>query len=429
MSRTTVLDVRAAESSEDLAASAIDAPLAGDERADWTLDVRGWAVGRERRAVAAAALHDGLPVWRVPVDVERPRIAAATLAARDARIGFHALGSTLRLAAEFELEVRAVLDDDRTATIGRIRGRRAPLRTAFAPHRNPVMITTLGRTGSMLLMRLLSAHPEVLVYRPHRFEQRVASYWADLLLTLAEPSSFIRQIAPPGDVDDPAWWLGRDAPVPWGLKDAPVQEWLGGEAVEALAATCQARIEQLYDRIAATTNAGDATLFAEKCNLRAAALLSELYPEGRELFLVRDFRDMVTSIIAFNAKRGVQGFGRAGARDDTEYVRSLGGWAAALARAWERRRTRAHLVRYEDLVLKPEHTVGEVLRYLEVDSTGAIVSAMLDHLREELPELAQHHTSESPRASVGRWRRELDPELARLCARSLGPALSAFGYE
>ena len=48
--------------------------------------------------------------------------------------------------------------------------------------------------------------------------------------------------------------------------------------------------------------------------------LAELYPDSREVFLVRDFRDMVSSILAFNAKRGARGFGRAAAETDAGYV-------------------------------------------------------------------------------------------------------------
>ena len=144
--------------------------------------------------------------------------------------------------------------------------------------------------------------------------------------------------------------------MPWPLRDEAVQEWLGGEAVEALADGRQQRIDALYEHIAATTGGSDEPFFAEKSNLRVSSVAAELYPNGRELFLVRDFRDMVCSVLAFNEKRGVTGFGRAEASSDMEYVERLGGWAASLMRAWERRRERAHLVRYEDLVLDPERS-------------------------------------------------------------------------
>ena len=89
------------------------------------------------------------------------------------------------------------------ASIGSIVAERAPLQTSFKPRRQPIMITTFGRTGSMLLMRLLSSHPEILSYKPHRFEQRIVSYWIDALLTLSSPVSFLRGVAPQAGADPP----------------------------------------------------------------------------------------------------------------------------------------------------------------------------------------------------------------------------------
>ena len=169
-------------------------------------------------------------------------------------------------------------------------------------------------------------------------------------------------------------------------------------------------------------------LFAEKSDLRASNLLTELYPGSRELFLVRDFRDMVSSILSFNAKRGVQGFGRGNATSDVDYVASLGDWANRLVRAWERRRDSAHLVRYEDLVLDTERALSELLAYLGVDSGTQTVAAVREALEGDLPELSAHATSEEPSASVGRWRTDLAPGLVEECERSLRPALDAFGY-
>jgi hypothetical protein len=38
-------------------------------------------------------------------------------------------------------------------------------------------------------------------------------------------------------------------------------------------------------------------------------------------------------------------------------------------------------------------------------------------------------TSETPEGSIGRWRRDLEPELAEACEEAFGGALEAFGYE
>jgi Sulfotransferase family len=427
--RTRVLEVTQTSALGALAGGAIDRPAAGDERADWALDVRGWAVAQDGPVAAVRAVHDGTVLWEVPLAVDRPQRAAEHPQAGSDTVGFYAVQGVLGLPPRHELEVRAVLRDGKDAPIGSIVAERAPLRTGFEPRRQPILITTFGRTGSMLLMRLLVSHPDVLSYKPHRFEQRIASYWIDALLTFADPTSYLRGVAPQAGVDDPMWWLGNAAPMPWPLRDEEVQEWLGGEAVEQLAAVAQERIDALYERIAADLGATDERFFAEKSNLRVSCVGTELYPDGRELFLVRDFRDMVASVFAFNRKRGVSGFGRAKAGSDMEYVERLGRWVASLARAWEQRRDRSHLVRYEELVREPERALDSLLRYAGIDARPETIGTMLDGLSDDMPELREHKTTASPQSSIGRWRADLDPEVAAACERAFGPALALFGYE
>jgi hypothetical protein len=416
--RTKVLEVTHAPDPGALAASAIDRPTAGDERADWTLDVRGWAIGEDGPVTAVEGVHEQTVIWRVPPVVDRPEVAARFPQAGSDTIGFYALPSVLALPPRHLIEVRAVIGEHAKAPIGSIEAERATLRTTFEPRRQPILITTFGRTGSMLLMRLLSSHPDVLSYRPHRFEQRIVGYWIEILLGLSDPASYLRAITPQAD-----------APTPWPLHDEAVQEWLGGEAVEALAEICQQRIDALYETIATATGSTHERFFAEKSTPDVSSLAAELYPEGRELFLVRDFRDMVCSMLAFNEQRGVSGFGRAGADSDMEFVETLGAEATALARAWERRRERAHLVRYEELVLDPARALAGLLDHVGVDSSPDTIRGMLDRLEEDIPELRDHATSDSAQSSIGRWRTDLDPALATACEAAFGQALELFGYE
>jgi hypothetical protein len=431
--RTKVLEVTHATELGALAGSAIDRPTAGDERADWALDVRGWAVAEDGPVTAVEGAHEGTVLWRVPLVVDRPQVAARFPQAGGDTVGFYALPSVLALPPRHVIELRATIGDRATAPIGSIVAERAPLTTTFEPRRQPILVTTIGRTGSMLLMRLLSSHPDVLSFKPHRFEQRIAGYWIEALLTLADPASYLRGVTPqtsarPG-VEDPMWWLGIDAPTPWPLRDEAVQDWLGGEAVEALAETFQQRIDTVYETIARVTGAAREPFFAEKSTPRISSVATELYPNGRELFLVRDFRDMVSSILAFNEQRGVSGFGRAEADSDVDFVNTLGAQATALANAWKRRRDRAHLVRYEDLVLDPAHVLVDLLDHVGVDSRPETARAMLGQLEEDIPELREHATSDSAQSSIGRWRTDLDAELAEACERAFGPALELFGYE
>jgi hypothetical protein len=147
----------------------------------------------------------------------------------------------------------------------------------------------------------------------------------------------------------------------------------------------------------------------------------------REVILVRDFRDMVASMFAYNAKRGREGFRRDSVTSDAEYVvKQVKGSVSGLAAAWSARRDRAHLVRYEDLIRDPEATVASLLRYLGLDesATGAMVSALV----ARAPETEWHRTTPDPGASIGRWRQDLAPEVRRACEEELASELRAFGY-
>lgn len=411
-----------------LAGGGIDVPEPGATRATYDLEVRGWAVGRRSPAVAVELVHEDLVLGSAPVEIARPHLAARhpTTGAGD-DIGFRAQIGLLRVPAEFELALRAVTEDGERAPLARLRGRRSEIRTGFDPSLQPLMLTTLGRTGSMMLMQMLEAHPEILVYRPFRYEQRVASYWLEVLLALSEPASYFRQIAPAGSLDDRHWWLGEDGATPSGLRDEQLQRWMGSGAVRELAEVSQARIDRLYQQLAGGLDAP--SFFAEKYALDLSHLVWELYPGAREVFLVRDFRDMVCSIIAFNEKRGATGFGRGAAASDLDYVKSLGRWASQLERSYARRSDRSIVVRYEDLVLEPAATLRTMLDYLEVGSGDEAIERMLAALAGELAELADHRTSQDPRSSIGRWRLELGEELARACEEAFGPALQAFGYD
>jgi hypothetical protein len=279
----------------------------------------------------------------------------------------------------------------------------------------------------MLLLRMLEAHPEVLVIRPHRYEQRVAGYWTEVLLALSDPSGYMRQLAPAGSLDRPRWWLGDEGPTPGFDPQRDLQRWLGSDAVASLADICRGRIDALYAEAAAAAD-GRPRWFAEKHTLRSAALTAELYPEAREVLLVRDFRDMVASILAFNRKRGVRGFGEGAAQDPVDYVRRLAEWADGMVLRLERRGSRVHVVRYEELVRDPRAALEGLLGHLDADAGAATIATMLDALAAEMPELARHTTSRDAESSIGRWRTDLDDELKRASEDSFGRALADFGY-
>ena len=238
----------------------------------------------------------------------------------------------------------------------RSRGRRAPLRSAFEPRRNPVTVTTLGRTGSMLLMRLLAAHPEVLVYRPHRFEQRIASYWADVLLSLAEPA----ELHPP---DRSA--AGRRRPGV--VARARRRRCRGGCATRPSRSGSAARRSRTLAAIVPAAHRGGLRPHRrDDGHRRRAAVRGEVEParggpaHGAVPRLARDLpgarlprHGQLDPVLQREAGRRRASGARRRVSDADYVVVARAAGRPACVRAWERRRGSAHLVRYEDLVLRP----------------------------------------------------------------------------
>jgi hypothetical protein len=429
--RVDVLDVSLSESGTELLASfGVDAPVAGGEAsggANYALDVRGWVAGRDSAAVAAELIHDGACLWHIPLH-ERPHIAADVGA--PPLCGFYGTINTLRLPRDFEVAVRAVLADESRIEFATVRGRRGALNPRFEPRLAPLMVTTLGRTGSTILVRLLEAHPEVVAYPPFQDEPKVASYWIEVLLALSEPASYRRQLTPARDLNS-TWWLGAQMPMPRARWPRALHEWVGATAIESLAGFCQERIESLYYEIASEFGVRDPRYFAEKywATSTIPSFMWELYEDPREVFVVRDFRDMACSMKAFDDKRGFPAFGRQQAADDEHHiVEQVAPRVASLHEEWKRRGERAHLVRYEDLVTRPAETVGAMVSYLEIDSSPAIIESMTRAMTESTRGMDEHRTAPDAGSSIGRWQREMSPELQRLCESAFEPALREFGY-
>jgi Sulfotransferase family len=135
-------------------------------------------------------------------------------------------------------------------------------------------------------------------------------------------------------------------------------------------------------------------------------------------------------MFSYNEKRGRPGFRRDEAASDSEYVLTrVGPRVVAIADAWRRRAEQAHLLRYEDLVLRPEETVRALVAHLGLDASDAAVRPMLASLADRDSGSEGHRTVTDPAESIGRWRRDLSREVIEACGAALGPSLEAFGYE
>jgi hypothetical protein len=404
----------------------IDTPAEGYAGDSYGLTIEGWVLTREIAVEHVEVLYEERPIAIVPADRERPDIAAGFAEVEGAgRSGFRATISALKLAERFEIVLRAKLADGTRLPLAKLRGRRRRLPSAGGEELiQPLMVNTIGRSGSTLLVTLLSSHPDVVAFSPFIKDARVSTYWANIMQDLSEPSSFLAPFDPP-DLDAAQWWLrgGEE------LGEPEVERWLGSEAVDSLADLCRSQIETFYANLA---GAGRPRYFVEKYLPHQVVpdLLAEVYPGAREVILVRDFRDMLSSVIAFNRKRGWDAFGRSEGGDDAEYVRgAMRQSLVTLAGRLREGDTAPRLVRYEDLVLDPEPALADLFADLGLDADPELVAETVKRARESTASMDHHRTTSDPAASIGRWREDLPEEIAAVCNEELGPLLAEFGYE
>ena len=238
----------AKKGADRLLGAAIDAPESGGASEGYAIRVGGWVLGREARVAAVQAARPGQVLQTAPVDLSRPDIADRFPHVEGAEhCGFAMLLDTLGLEPSFQFKLRAVLPDGTRVPIATIQGRRRLLRPAYEPRRQPLVVTSLARSGTTLLMRLLAEHPGIVAYRRHPYEVRAARYWLHLLRVLAGPADSSKQIGHPNQFDQEKLAVGGNPFYAATFPAYPqVEAWSGSVYVERLAAFCQQSIDDWY---------------------------------------------------------------------------------------------------------------------------------------------------------------------------------------
>ena len=397
----------------------LDAPTGGATAPGHLLRVAGWAAataGPLRSLVA----RDGLSSFDLGHGSRRRDDVVQALPWVAPDCGFDTLLLAAGLPTRFELVLAAAAGEQPRVDLATIRGRRTALPAPEDSGPHPVLVTNLGRSGSSWLMRLLVRHPDIVgdPAWPHELSATGLE-----LRTLRRLAQTPHGVDAPSSFDFPeggSWWQSSFA------LDAPgVRDWLASGRVELLAQGARAGIRGVHTAIAEAQGRPRPALFAEKAGPGTQTrLVRELFPLARELVLVRDFRDVLVSMHAFDAKRGYAGFGRDQVASEAAFVRMIAALADAL-HAVTVERPDAVVVRYEELVASPAEVLASVFSSLGVDPG---VAARLVAETGGTDEEAAHRTSATAAASVGRWRHDLPPRIAAAAELELGPALAAFGY-
>ncbi len=271
----------------------------------------------------------------------------------------------------------------------------------------PVVVRMLeGRVGSTLVMQLLGTSEEICFDRSYPYEHSYLTYLARLAAQLDQDVSSRHGMGEIVYSEDP-----NLPPLPFPPEIVERHDL----AREALSGLWSAFSRALFAR-------GGARLYAEKfwgdvARLRAAGI------DPYVVDLVRDPRDVVASVRAFNTKTGVPRFGRERAGDDAaRLVTLVAGMAFRLRELTSATGERRILVRYEDLVQdlgSSSAAIGDVLG-VDLDPRAVVAAES---------EMSRHITAPSVAASVGRWRSDLAEHEVAAIERRLGRAMESLGYE
>ncbi len=416
---------------DQLTGYSLDVPEVGEQIDGQALRIGGWVLGKASDAVKIQLRCNDNILRSSLVNIPRPDVAAYYQEVKQSKnSGFWTACSLLGTALNFEIIVEAVLDNQVVVPLGIIRGHRDPLISGFQPAINPLMVSSLGRTGTTILMLLLSEHPDIVVQRIYPYETRAASYWLHLLKVLSAPANHVESSHPDQYLEN-KFTIGHNPYYIEPVTDiGGLQDWFSQTYIKQLATFSQQSIQAFYQEVAKKQLQTQPVYFAEKYQPGHITWLAwELYPQTREIFLIRDFRDMICSMLAFNLRRGETDFWGYYGNNQLEFIEYIRESVLQVLQNWKMRSTKTILIRYEDLIWQPNPTLKKILDYLGLDSSANTIDRILEKTGRDTPELLNHRTSQNVASSIGRWRRDMDINIQKICNEMLGDLLKEFDYD
>lgn len=393
---------------KELQACNIDLPKKGDRLNTYSIQILGWVVGKESRVVAVEIVNGGTVVEKVPVDVPREGVGKRFAKLPGAKnSGFAATVGLLGLPMVSELTLQAVMENDKgRIPLGRIQFRRLQgLKSSYSPKLQPLAISSVGPSGSQKLLQMLAGHPSLVARGDSSMPP--SQYWLQWLPGLSPEDKFQDS------------FISHVSGSKKGGKRSQLSDWWQESYPEELADFCLQSIDGFYSKAKAKKSAID--YFVEQYDASRPEflnLLSELYPEGKEIIFVRDFRDVVYSMLPFSGRES-GGFDRKKFKSYQQFVCEFGrDSVGGLLERWKERSPQAYLVRYEDLILSPGKTLKGILEYLGLDNSSATVKSLL----------ATSSGSQEKEPELGYWQYEMPASLQVLCSEVCSEALQEFGY-
>lgn len=344
---------------------------------------------------------------------------------KEIKCGFAFFCNSYTLSELYPLRVEAVLENGEIILLYSISltldSRQGKLKNMM----KPCALVSMDRSGSTFLMNVLGRHPKLTCYKQYPFEAWSIHYWMRTLLNMTTPLD----VEPPGDS---RFWSSKvDNQVSFHnnvlfgsfQQNDETARWLSEDYAGELALFCHRSIASLYEEIAAMNGVKNSSCFVEKVRPTAEALLYlNQHPNCKQIILVRDFRDYACSYFNF--------FGLGPYADFKEMItEKIGPTIWRLYEMYMMDKNSSLLLFYEDLVRDPQAVLETVLKYLEVDSSPALLKEMLARTEKDRQNVKKKHiTAGTAEQSIGRWKKDLAPECLDLLNEVTKAPSEAFGY-
>jgi len=172
----------------------------------------------------------------------------------------------------------------------------------------------------------------------------------------------------------------------------------------------------------------------------AADLIMSLFPRSKMIFLLRDGRDIVDSLLDANSPDGWltrTGLGRGGFETDAERFE----WVRDTCRNWTARVNvcskayKSHdpelrrRVRYEDLLADTPAQLTELASWIGLPGDESRIDAVVEaHSFDAVPDKRKGKGKRRRAATPGQWRESLTPDEQRLAMEIMGERLTELGY-
>ncbi|QDV36253.1 sulfotransferase family protein [Tautonia plasticadhaerens] len=295
------------------------------------------------------------------------------------------------------------------------------------PALQPILIPGLSaRTGSTVVMQLLGTSPQIAFERRYPFETRHLGYlchWARALKWVQHPTNSWNSSI-----------IGRDLNLKWirpfpGTDSQLLRTEGSSEPLWArvLRASWKEYSQLVTENMRRLTDSDLPVLYyAEKLESPTAFVTARRLFGARALHTLRDPRDVVVSMIAFNRKRGVNDMGPVEGESVAAYVvRRSPDWKKRLQTIIEVLNAPPnpfdYVIRYENLMADPATEAQRLGDWLGVELDPSEISSS-----NQIKKI--HMTSQSSSDSVERWRSELDPDARQAFVDCLAGELEVLGY-